>query len=237
MNLEEFSQLLKKSTTEIELKNALNAYLCRFNITGYSFTLYSGHTKSGMKLKYHFASEALAGWHAYYLEQKYGDMDRTLEESHTMILPLFWDINEQVRKARNNREIKIRQESIDYGIDKGISLPVHGPNLDFCTLNLHQFRNESCLKNYHCFQYEWLSAAKIFYHYISKFIDLNKTASINNILTKREKQCLNLTAKMWGLKQIAKELGISTRTVNFHIQNANKKLGTNNKYQSINKFI
>ncbi len=70
-----------------------------------------------------------------------------------------------------------------------------------------------------------------------KTLNLNEVISVNNALTKREKQCLNFTAKIWRVEKIAKELGISLRTVNFHIQNANKKLGTNNKYQSIHKII
>ena len=56
-------------------------------------------------------------------------------------------------------------------------------------------------------------------------------------LTQREKQCLALTAKSWRVDQIAKELKISSRTVNFHLQNANKKIGTNNKYQSVHKYF
>ncbi len=170
MNLDKFSQLLKKSTTERQLKAVLRDYLHYFKITGYAFTLYSRHTKSGIKLKYHCVSEALAGWHNYYLEQGYADMDRTLEESHTMVLPIFWDINEQLSKAKNNREIQIRQESIEYGIDKGLSIPIHGPHLGFSILTLHQFRNESCLQNHLNLQYEWMSAAKKFYHYVTKHL-------------------------------------------------------------------
>ena len=42
----------------------------------------------------------------------------------------------------------------------------------------------------------------------------------------------SLTAKSWRVDEIAAELKISPRTVNFHIQNANKKLRVNNKYQA-----
>ena len=56
-------------------------------------------------------------------------------------------------------------------------------------------------------------------------------------LTRREEQCLKFTAKSWRVEQIAKELKISPRTVNFHIQNANKKLGSQNKYQAVYKFF
>ena len=86
-------------------------------------------------------------------------------------------------------------------------------------------------------QFEWLSATHIFYHYIRKILNLDKTPITPYQLTPREEQCLRLTEKSWRVEQIAKELKISERTVNFHLQNANKKLGTHNKYQAAYKYF
>ena len=55
--------------------------------------------------------------------------------------------------------------------------------------------------------------------------------------TRREWQCLQLTAQNYLTRDIAKKLNISERTVNYHIQHVNKKLGTNSKYQSIIKAL
>jgi DNA-binding CsgD family transcriptional regulator len=114
---------------------------------------------------------------------------------------------------------------------------VHGPEQDFLTLTLHQFRGETCLEDYATKQFEWMIAAQIFYHYIRKILHFDKAPHSAYHLTPREEQCLALTAKSWRVEQIAKELNISMRTVNFHIQNANKKLGTNNKYQAVYKYF
>jgi LuxR family transcriptional activator of bioluminescence operon len=237
MHSHEFATSLEKNLTEQQAKQLLHNYLLSFNFNYYAFTYYSAHTKTGQKLYYHCASESLQPWHLYYLEQSYADVDRTLEEAHTTILPVFWDIPQQLALAKNGREQRIRQESIEFGLDKGLSVPVHGPNRDFATLTLHQAQNETCLNNYKLHQYEWLSAAYIFYHHIKKILILTRAPSATYQLTEREQQCLALTAKSWRIEQIAKELRISPRTVNFHIQNANKKLGVNNKYQAINKYF
>ncbi len=226
------TRLSLQKNTLFQVESAISEYLTRFHIRSFAMTFYSGHTKSGRKLKYHFVSEALRPWHTHYLEQNYADADRTLEESHTSILPLFWDVHEQLKQAKNTRERRIRLESIEFGIDKGLSIPLYGPDDDFICLTLHQRRNETCLREYQLYQFEWQNAAQLFYHHIKKIIDLNP-ASISHKLTKREKQCLMLTAKSWRVEKIANELKISPRTVNFHIQNANKKLGTHNKYQSV----
>lgn len=237
MNIHQFAADLEKITQETQAKALLQTYLAGFGIRSYAFTYYARHIKTGSKLRFHCVSDSLRPWHIYYIEQGYADVDRTLEKNHTMTLPLFWDVQEQLSQAKNIRELRIRQESIDFGIDKGLSIPVHGPQHDFASLTLHQFRNETCLAHYITHQYEWLAAAQLFYHFIKKILTLNESPRTPYQLTRREEQCLSLTAKSWRVEQIATELKISARTVNFHIQNANKKLGTNNKYQAIYKYF
>ena len=230
MNLDGFVKALHQASATHTAETLLGEYLSHFGFRYYAFTYYAGHIKSGRKLLYHTVSHALRPWHIHYLEQCYADVDRTLEESYTTTLPLFWDIHQQLAIAKNKREERLRMESIEFGIDKGLSLPVYGPNNDFSTLTLHQCHGETCLAQYPSLQYEWLSAAHIFYHDIKKIIHGKQT--INFHLTKREEECLLFTAKSWRVEKIAKELKISPRTVNFHLQNANKKCGKNNKYQS-----
>lgn len=177
------------------------------------------------------ASAALRPWHIHYLEQAYADADRTLEENFQMTLPLYWDVQTQISDAKNIREQRIRDESLEFGIRQGLSLPVHGPHRDFACLTLHQFVHENSLVNYLEQQYEWMNAAQLFYHHIRRILALTDDV-VTRSLTQREVQCLTLTAQSWRVEQIAKSLGISARTVNFHLQNANRKLGTNNKYLS-----
>jgi DNA-binding CsgD family transcriptional regulator len=236
MHITQFAERLALATTERGASAILRDYLNHLDIQSYAFTYYSGHIKTGRKLKYHCVSTALRPWHTHYLEQGYANVDRTLEESHTATLPIFWDVHAQLRQAKNNRELRVRKESIEYGLDKGLSIPVYGPNKDFVTLTLHQRRNENCLQHYIKHQFEWLSAAQIFYHYINKILRLQDVPLLPTQLTKREEQCLSLTAQGWRVEKISSELKISPRTVNFHLQNANKKLGTNNKYQAVNLY-
>lgn len=237
MHISEFARRLSGQVkTTAQATAVLRDYLAYFNIHSFAFTYYSGHIKSGRKLRFDCVSEMLRPWHLHYLEQHYADVDRTLEEYHTDLLPLFWDVQEQLKLAKNKRERSIRLESIEFGIDKGLSIPVYGPNHDFVSLTLHQRHNESCLKNYVEHQFEWQSATHLFYHTIRKILDLDYLPASPYRLTTREKQCITFTGKGWRVEKIAKTLGISSRTVNFHIQNANKKLGTRNKYQAAYKY-
>lgn len=237
MNITHFAAQLSHAEDEKQAFRALNDYLSAFGFRYFAFTYYSGHIKSGRKLRYNCVSEALRPWHDYYLEQAYADADRTLEENTLITLPLFWDVHQQLAQAKNKREKRIRLESIEFGINKGLSIPVHGPHYDFVSLTLHQTKHETCLEHYQEFQFEWLSATHLFYHHIRRILNAKRLPHTPYKLTKREEQCLALTAKAWRVEQIAKELKISERTVNFHLQNTNKKLGTNNKYQAVYKYF
>jgi DNA-binding CsgD family transcriptional regulator len=235
MKVDQLANQLEKATSLQQAEGFLVFYFAQFNITSLAFTFYSGHVKTGKKLQYDFVSPALKVWHIHYLEQGYADVDRTLEEASHDVLPVYWDVQQQLKQSKNNREKRIRQESIEHGIAQGLSIPIHGTHQDFATLTLHQRINESCLSDYQQHQFEWLGAGLLFYTHIKRLLQLSQNSN-KHILTKREEQCLTLTAESWRVEQIAKHLKISMRTVNFHLQNTNKKLGTHNKYQSVNEY-
>jgi two-component system, NarL family, nitrate/nitrite response regulator NarL len=59
------------------------------------------------------------------------------------------------------------------------------------------------------------------------------TTSSGNILTPKEKEVLSLMAKGLSSKQIAKNFGLSSRTVEAHRLNIMKKISTNNSAETI----
>lgn len=237
MTINDFARELELIKNQREAFVVLRNYLKTFGFRYFAFTYYSGHIKTARKLRYDCVSDALRPWHQHYLAEHYADVDRTLEDNYMTTLPLFWDVYQQLSQAKNKREKRIRQESIEFGIRQGLSIPVHGPNQDFVSLTLHQCKNETCLRDYKKHQYEWFAATHLFYHHIRRILDANKTVRLTFKLTKREEQCLTFTARGWRVEKIARELKISARTVNFHIQNANRKLGVNNKYQATYKYF
>ncbi len=97
--------------------------------------------------------------------------------------------------------------------------------------------NETGLKHYQKNQFEWLAAAFYYYHHLKKVLPKKNHKTQLFKLTYREQQCLMMTADDMRVERIAEALNITERTVHFHLQNANKKLGTKNKYQAVNKWI
>ena len=59
----------------------------------------------------------------------------------------------------------------------------------------------------------------------------------NYILTKREKEVFTLLVSNKSTKEIAKELGISEKTVRNHISNAMQKLGVKGRAQAVVELL
>ncbi|KTC67967.1 LuxR family transcriptional regulator [Legionella birminghamensis] len=224
-------QLFASASSLEHLNGLLSDYLGNAGIHSFAVTYYHRHTKTGSRLIYDWVSPALKIWHQYYLEQGYADIDRTLEYSEKSLLPVYWSVKDQLENAKNKREQRIREESLTYGIETGLSIPVYGPQGDFIVLVLHQRHAENGLADWQEKQYEWMIIAAIYFQQLRHFLAHEAVKDAN--LTLREMQCLELTSQGLRLEAIAKLLEVSNRTVNFHLQNANKKLGVNNKYMAI----
>lgn len=209
-------------------------YFLQVGITSLAFTYYRQHTKTGSKLIFDWASKVLRPWHQYYIDEGYADIDRTLESSEHSLLPVYWDVKAQLIQSKNKREARVRQESIEFGIDKGLSMTIYGPGGDFMVLAIHQRINETGLHGWEEKQYLWLAIGQCYFHYLRQFLLSKSVKGLK--LTRREQQCLQLTSQGIRIDKIAEILEISLRTVNYHIQNANKKLGVSNKYLAIMRW-
>ncbi len=235
--LSKLEQALKSAKSIDQLNLALKQYLSNFGVKTYAFTYYSYYPNSENKLKYDFATPELVAWHNHYISEKYEDIDSTLDVVYRTSLPIYWSLEQQLKEAKSPREKQMRLDSIKFGAEKGLSIPIHGPQEDFAILVLVQMQGQKCLENWQTLQYEFFTAAYYYYFYCQQFLLKTLPADKKHQLNKREIQCLTLIAKQYSTEAMAQALSITERTVNYHIQRLNKKLGTPNKYQSVMKAL
>lgn len=233
----EFINQLQKATSTRLLNEALKIYLANLGITMFAFTYYSYSPTSINKLKYDYSSSQFSAWHQHYLSEGYEDVDSTLDVVYQSILPQKWDIREQLKQAKNPRERKMRKDAIQFGAEKGLSIPIHGPHDDFAVLVIVQMKEQSFLDTYFELEQDLFMVGYYYYNYLQHHLLQSTPARSTLKLSEREMQCLALIAKNYSLQHIAKMLAITERTVNYHIQRLNKKLGTANKYQSVIKAM
>jgi DNA-binding CsgD family transcriptional regulator len=237
MKLVSYQKALEKAVSTLQLNQILTDYLAGFGISTFSFTYYSYYPNSHNKIKYDYCSPNFSLWHQHYLAEGYEDIDSTLDIVYQTTLPVFWDLHEQLKAAKTTREKQMRLDSIAFGAEKGISIPIHGPQEDFANFLIVQMRGEKCLADWYEKQHAFFVAAYYYYFFLQRRLLLAQTSHRKKLLNKREIQCLILIAKQCSVETMAKKLHITERTVNYHIQRLNKKLGTQNKYQSVIKAM
>lgn len=237
MNIQSLEIQLKSSKSLQELEAVLQSFLSQYKISNYAFTYYSKHPNSQNKIKYSHASKPYKVWHEHYRDEYYDDVDTTMTEVYRSTMPVHWDLQQQLAEAKTEREKQMRLDSMKYGAEKGVCVPIHGPFEDFSTFVFVQVKGESFLNQWENIQHEIIAAAQYYYAYLKNLLLHNQMENDDHDLSHHQVQCLMLTSKQYNVDEIAKKLGITTRTVNFHLQKANKKLGTKNKHQSVAKGI
>jgi len=231
-NLSQFHTTLKQAKNLADVNQALESILKDYGITMYTYTCYTTRQNSQKRIKYDSCSAAYLPWHQHYLAEDYDIIDSTQTEVFSNNLPVFWDLSQQLAEARTQREKQMRLDSIEFGVEKGVSIPIHSGASSNANFLLAQKKGESCLEKREELQYDFFVIAHYYHQFIQKFLVESVDTEEYN-LSKRELQCLLLTSKKLDVKSIANKLNISERTVNFHLQNINKKFGARNKHHSV----
>lgn len=235
-----FANHLQRERHLEQCASHLRAVLAQYRIHMYAFTYYAYYPGSPNKLKYDTAADGLRPWHQLYIANGYDKIDSTVALASKTNLPIIWTLAEQLAQAKTPLERQMRADSIAFGVERGISVPIHGPDGDYAEFVVQQRRGEVCLQDSQRVQYDILAIGHIYYENIRRLLIKNAKDSANAskyALSKRELQCLMLAAQRYTVQEIAHTLCLTERTINFHFQRINKKLGTKNKYHSLTKAI
>src|SRR3990167_9659642 len=236
-NAPKLDQILSDINSLKLLNQAFENYLTEKQISMFAFTyLYSRDFRTREQILYEFTSARFKVWHDYYHQEEYASVDTTFDRVKQSYLPVAWHIDEQVKRAKTKRELKMRLDGKKFGAEKGLCIPLHGVNNAYAELLVVQMRGENFLNSSENLKFELLNASYIYFHHLNRVLQQNKfNKTHNNLLSKRQYEVLELLAKNIPLQHIADALKITSYTVNFHIQNINKKIGVKNKYLAISK--
>lgn len=129
-------------------------------------------------------------------------------------------------------------ESADFSLKSGICFPVHSAGNEYAMFSLSS--NKDSQKNASRIR-ESLPIGHLFASYLHEAVRRvfsNESFSTSNVnLSKREKECLLWSADGKTSWETSKILGISERTVVFHLQNAAQKLNATNRQQAVARSI
>lgn len=215
-----------------EVETVYKSVLKILGIIDYTYTYYPSDFASSKKRIFESYSPRLLAWHQYFHQQDFEAIDSVGQTVRNSVIPIQWALP-LLLKTGTEKERVIYRAAIEYGLATGVSIPVHGPNGSLSIFVIHHANIEDFLqKNPNC-----LCDTIAFLHYLHQCVSNVLDVEHGFYLTVREKECLTLTAHHKTPDEIAVLLKISKRTVNFHLENCNHKLGTKNKFQSVQKAL
>lgn len=173
------------------------------------------------------------GLMARYRERGYIIIDPAVLHGYSHVVPVFWDeIYNPV--AVDTPEHALLQDLRTFGLRTGMTVPVHGLNGELSLLNLAwDCDDQGTRVRLGQGVADAMYLAAHLYESASRVFVRKQSDSPPEPLTRREQECLMWCAEGKTSWETAQILSISERTVIFHLQNVNVKLGVSSRQQAV----
>lgn len=182
------------------------------------------------------------GWVNHYLACDYLRIDPIVAHCHDHATPLNWArASEELARGQDPRTRRVRQmfgEAAEFGLGAGISIPLHGPGAGWGLMSFAA----------HTWLAPRLAAHTAELHLLAHFVHEQArrycratpaSRQPNDVprLTRREREALYWASAGKTSWEIGQLLGISERTVIFHMQNASQKLGVSGRQAAVARAV
>lgn len=174
----------------------------------------------------------LSGAGARLLEQydraQFGQVDPVMRSARRRRHPIGWDARAYLRRAEQELQQALWDCVLTLGYRIGVSVPLHGPQGRFGHLTCLSHSLAAGPRRRHMM--EVMVSAMLAATFYEEWLR-EPEAGVPD-LSERETECLywtNLGKTAWEVGRI---LGLSTRTVNFHLQKSMRKLNAESKHQA-----
>jgi DNA-binding CsgD family transcriptional regulator len=181
-------------------------------------------------------------WQSRYAERRYNEVDPVVAFTPRIARPFLW---ERLRDRLTHRQELVMNEAHEAGLRNGISVPLHGPWARVAVVSFASGFDDAdphaCLSHFN-------ALASLFHVAFTAIVhgpELDAAAIANDpetnppaiALSQRERDCLNWTAQGKSSWDIGMILAISENTVNFHVKNAMRKLGSTSRIVAVLKAV
>lgn len=172
-------------------------------------------------------------WWERYDSAGYLNIDPTIAHCAKSNLPLIWDEVEKF-ESKNSITSAFMAESRDFGLRSGLSVPLHGPRGEFGMLSFAADEDYGKAKPRMLAELPVLHILTPFIHESVRRIVSSERLNYAGVeLSKREAECLLWTSEGKTSWETSVIMGLSERTIVFHLQNIAKKLNVKNRVQAV----
>jgi len=164
-------------------------------------------------------------WAETYWEKQYMIHDPVVRLTLSQQKPIRWHELDAADAGLSDGERAVMQARHEFGMNEGITFPLHNPQGFHAMLSFSRSRVKPLSLSQ--IGHLGLVSQHLFDHSIQIL-----SAPIPK-LTDRERECLFWVSEGKTSWEVAQILGITERTVNFHLNSASRKSGCKNRYQTI----
>ncbi|ESX81736.1 LuxR family transcriptional regulator [Mesorhizobium sp. LSHC412B00] len=163
-------------------------------------------------------------WQERYLKMGYDRIDPIIKKSRQGVGAFRWsEVYTDASTTENER--RVLDEAATFGLRSGVTVPLHGPAGSFTIMSFAQPSDREFQER----TITYLEIAALHFHLrISKFVNSSTPKKVHN-LSLREKECILWSSRGKSSWETGIILGITDNTVNFHLKNAMRKLGTTSR--------
>ncbi|MBO9664469.1 LuxR family transcriptional regulator [Dokdonella sp.] len=198
---------------------------------GYDAWVYAMMPAGGAEVPY-LCGSLPSTWYSDHFKHGHGAADPVFAHCRRHLTPLIWNV-ENVRDDEDPDCPVFFRDAADIGLRYGVSVPIHGFGCQWGVLALasSQAPPRTAMRR--------LADAQLFATFVHEAGHrlANAIESEHVRLTERERECLRWTAGGKTGWEISQVLGISERTVVFHLENAARKFGVFGRRQAAARAI
>lgn len=170
-------------------------------------------------------------WYRRYTSLGYVHLDPVARNCFATTLPFDWSSAPYDREG-DLPASRVMDEARDFGMDEGLCVPVHLEGGMQGVVSLVGRTNELTEKE----RLE-LHMLALYAHGRVRFLNTMGTDTRRRAVTPREAEVLKWVAVGKTASEIADITGLSARTVNQHCENAQRRMGTNNRLHTVVEAI
>jgi DNA-binding CsgD family transcriptional regulator len=173
-------------------------------------------------------------WMRRYDEQRYLAIDPVLRHGLASVVPFTWDELDR----SDARVAQLFREAAEHGLCHGVSVAVHGARGEGGLLSLARTRPVSSapVQRHRLFQrLQWLAA--LVHQRMRHVVFTDSDPPQLRPLSPRERECLLLAAEGHSANDIGKDMKIAERTVVFHLNRAEQKLGARRRQEAVARAV
>lgn len=171
-------------------------------------------------------------WLEHYFTNAYYEIDPIIAYCARYVTPVQWH---ELPKITSGRSIQMMNEAGDFGLKAGITMPMHSPHGEMGVLSFALNRPAITSREItqHAMPYIQILAGYI-HEAVRRVLNI-EAFNGETPLTVREQECMKWAADGKTSWEISQLLNLSERTINFHLNNAMRKLHASNRQHALIK--